>query len=165
MYKKLYFLLAAGIFIIDRVTKLAALAWCADAAYTVNSFLSFEVIFNRGISWGMFHSQNDALFFVVSIIIAFITAVLCGYAYYRYMCGNVIVAEICIITGSCCNLIDRVMYGGVIDFILLSYNNLSWPVFNIADAVIVLGVGLFIFPSIHFSSQTQKNTQGERRKE
>lgn len=146
MSKKLYiyFFLAGIIFIIDRITKLAALAWCMESACTVNSFLSFEVIFNRGISWGMFHSQNDTLFFVVSIIIAMITALLCGYAYYNYMRGHSVVAEICIVAGSCCNLIDRAMYAGVVDFIILSYGNVSWPVFNIADAVIVLGVGLFM---------------------
>jgi signal peptidase II len=144
MHKKLYFLLATTIFIIDGATKLAALAWCMDSPRIINSFLSFEVVFNRGISWGMFHSQSDVLFFVVSAMIALITVMLCGYAYQRYMQGHVIVAEICIIAGSCCNLIDRAMYGGVIDFIILFYNNLSWPVFNIADAVIVLGVSLFI---------------------
>jgi signal peptidase II len=139
-----YAILALTIFIIDRATKLAALAWCMDNTCTINSFLSFEVVFNRGISWGIFHSQSDALFFVVSLIIALITALLCWYAYQRYMQGNAIAAELCIIVGSCCNLIDRVLYGGVIDFIILSYNNVSWPVFNIADAVIILGVGLFI---------------------
>lgn len=140
----LYTALTFFIFIIDRVTKLASLAWCMESTCTVNSFLSFEVVFNRGISWGMFHSQSDVLFFVVSAIIAVITATLCGYAYNNYMRGNDIAAEVCIIAGSCCNLIDRVVYGGVVDFIILSYGNLSWPVFNIADAVIVFGVGLFL---------------------
>jgi signal peptidase II len=144
--KKLYsyIFLAVGIFIIDRVTKLAALAWCTESARTINSYLSFEVVFNRGISWGMLHSSSDALFVIVSVIIAIITALLCGYAYHSYMRGNSIAAEVCIIAGSCCNLIDRVIYGGVIDFIVLSYGDLSWPVFNIADAVIVLGIGLFL---------------------
>jgi signal peptidase II len=147
MSKKIgaYFILAATIFIIDRITKLIALTQCMESACTVNKFLSFAVVFNRGISWGMFHSQSDALFFIVSVIIAIITAVLCGYAYHNYKQGNVIAAEVCIIAGSCCNLIDRVVYGGVVDFIILSYDQLSWPVFNIADAVIVFGVGLFLF--------------------
>jgi len=144
MSKKLYIILAGAIFIIDRITKLMALKQCMQLACTVNGFLSFEVIFNRGISWGMFHSQSDMLFYAVSLIIAMITASLCIYAYHNYKQGNVIVAEVCIIAGSCCNLIDRVIYGGVIDFIVLSYKNLSWPVFNVADAVIVFGVGLFL---------------------
>lgn len=139
-----YSILAIGIFIVDRVTKLLALTQCMQSACTVNSFLSFEVVFNRGISWGMFHSSSDIIFYAVSTVIALMTVMLCGYAYHNYKSGNVIVAEVCIIAGSCCNLIDRVVYGGVVDFIVLSYGQLSWPVFNIADAVIVFGIGLFI---------------------
>ncbi len=136
--------LAVTIFIVDRITKLLALTQCMQSACTVNSFLSFEVVFNRGISWGMFHSSSDIIFYAVSTVIALMTAMLCGYAYHNYKQGNLIVAEVCIIAGSCCNLIDRVVYGGVVDFIVLSYGQLSWPVFNIADAVIVFGIGLFV---------------------
>jgi len=69
---------------------------------------------------------------------------LCWFAYYNYKQGNNIAAEVCIIAGSISNLIDRVIYGGVIDFIILSYGSLSWPVFNVADAMIVLGVILLL---------------------
>jgi signal peptidase II len=147
MNKKLcgYFALAIGIFIIDRVTKLAALAWCLEDAHTVNQFLSFEVVFNRGISWGMLHSPSNVVFVLVSLIIVVITAGLCWYACHRYIRGGSIIGEVFIIAGSLSNLVDRVIYNGVIDFIILSYGNMSWPVFNIADAVIVLGVGILIF--------------------
>lgn len=139
-----YLFLGTFIFIIDRITKLAALAWCTENAYVVNAFLSFDVLFNRGISWGMFHGDSDALFIFVSLIITMITTVLCWYAYHNYRRGNVIWGEVCIIAGSLCNVVDRVLYHGVIDFIVLSYGELSWPVFNIADAMIVLGVGILL---------------------
>jgi signal peptidase II len=139
-----YIVLALTIFIIDRITKVAALAWWAESAYKVNSFLSFEVVFNRGISWGMLHSTNDIMFIAVSLIIAVITVGLCWYAYHRYVHGDSIIAETCIIAGSIANLVDRIVYHGVIDFIILSYGSLSWPVFNVADAMIVLGVGLLL---------------------
>jgi signal peptidase II len=147
MNKKLYSYLALAtlIFIIDRLTKMAALAWCTESTHTVNSFLSFEVVFNRGISWGMFHGTSDTIFLFVSFIIAMVTAALCWYAYYNYVCGNAITGEVCIVAGSLCNLIDRAAYSGVIDFIILSYGNVSWPVFNIADAMIVFGVGMLVF--------------------
>ena len=147
MNKKLYpyFVLAIGIFIIDRITKMAALAWCAEHVHRVNSFLSFEVLFNRGISWGMFYSTSDIVFLSISVIIASITIALCWYAYYNYTRGISIIGEVCIIAGSLSNLIDRAVYNGVIDFIILSYGNLSWPAFNIADAVIVFGVGMLVF--------------------
>src|SRR5579863_239204 len=144
MNKKIYsyFGLAAVIFIVDRVTKMMALAYCAEDVCRINSFLSFELVFNRGISWGILHSASDLVFVLVSLIIAMVTALLCWSAYYNYVCGVPIVAEMLIIAGSIFNLIDRVIYGGVIDFIVLSYGNVSWPVFNIADAAIVLGVGM-----------------------
>src|SRR6266478_7651037 len=110
MKKNIYGYLVLGtlIFIIDRITKLAALAYCAQSACTINSFLSFEVVFNRGISWGIFHGNSDIIFILVSLIIAVITAAMCVYAYHQYQRGNAIGAEVCIITGSLCNLIDRV---------------------------------------------------------
>ena len=140
-----YLGLGVFIFIIDRISKIAALAWCGESTHIINQFLSFELVFNRGVSWGMFHSNNDIIFIVVSLTIAIITAGFCAYAYQEYRRGVSIVGEVCIIAGSVCNLVDRVVYGGVIDFIVLSWGNISWPVFNIADAVIVLGVGILVF--------------------
>lgn len=140
-----YLVLGTLIFIIDRATKLAALAHCLQGSYIVNQFLSFEVVFNRGISWGMLHSASDVVFGIVSLIIAIVTGALCWYAYHNYKSGNPIIGEVFIIAGSLSNLIDRVVYNGVVDFIILSYGDVSWPVFNIADAAIVLGVGLLVF--------------------
>lgn len=147
MNKKLcgYFILAVVVFIIDRATKMAALAYCAEDVCRINFFLSFELLFNRGISWGMLHSASDTVFLLVSLIIVTVTALLCVYTYHNYVRGASIAGETLIIAGSIFNLIDRVIYGGVIDFIVLSYGNVSWPVFNIADAAIVVGVGILVF--------------------
>lgn len=143
MNKHFSFFLLPTILIIDRITKLAALAY-AQVPYIINDYLSFELIFNRGISWGIFHDATGIVFFIVSTIIAIITAFLVWHTYYLYRCKKPIVGHVCIIAGSVANLIDRVIYGGVIDFILLSYGSYSWPVFNIADMAIVCGVGLLV---------------------
>ena len=140
-----YLLLGALICIVDRISKMAALMWCAGAAQTITSFLSCQVFFNRGIAWSFLHSESDSIFIGVSVVIACITAIVGWHAYYQYMRGRLIIGEVCVIAGSFSNLIDRAVYCGVIDFIVFSYNNFSWPVFNVADAVIVLGVGIMIF--------------------
>jgi signal peptidase II len=146
MNKKLYgyFILSFSIFIIDRITKLCALNWCGETVYVINPFLSFDLTFNRGISWGIFHSTSDNMFYIVSLMIAIFTAMFSWYAYRRYMHGYSVIGEVCVISGSLCNLIDRVLYKGVIDFILLSCGNLSWPVFNVADMAIIIGAGILI---------------------
>ncbi len=144
MQKKLlkYFSLGFFIFFIDRLSKCIALSWCAQVPCIISPFLSCALYFNRGISWGVFHSESDYLFAGVSLIITMITLLIFWYAYCRYMQGHSIIGPLCVIVGSFSNLIDRVVYGGVIDFIVFSYHGWSWPVFNIADVVIVLGVAL-----------------------
>ena len=139
-----YFIIATIIFVADRLSKIAALQWYLNNPRQITSFLSFDIVFNRGISWGMFHSTQHIIFMIVTFVIAMITALVCGIAYHTYKQGKDITAHVCIIAGSLSNLLDRILYGGVIDFIVLSYGNLTWPVFNIADAMIVIGVGLLL---------------------
>ena len=139
-----YALLFFGIIGIDRISKW----WAIDTLaipYQVNQFLSFELVYNRGISWGLLHSTSDTLFAVVSIVIALVTLAVAISAWIRFMNGDAILGELLVVAGSCANLIDRVLYGGVVDFILLSYGQWSWPVFNIADAAIVVGVAIMLW--------------------
>jgi signal peptidase II len=52
-----------------------------------------------------------------------------------------------VLGGAIGNLIDRVLYGYVVDFILFYYHEWSYPAFNIADTAITCGVGLILFDS------------------
>lgn len=147
MQKKMqgYLLLGTLIFVIDRLSKMAALAWCTDYVQTALPFLSFELVFNRGVAWSFFHSAETIPFVIVSLLQVSIAVVLCWWAYEHYRSGYLVLGETCIIAGSLSNIVDRLVYHGVIDFIILSYRHYSWPVFNIADAAIVIGVGIVIF--------------------
>ncbi|HEB95704.1 MAG TPA: lipoprotein signal peptidase [Sedimenticola thiotaurini] len=53
-----------------------------------------------------------------------------------------------IVGGALGNLIDRLLWGHVIDFLDLHYGGWHWPAFNLADSAIVVGVGLFLFDSL-----------------
>ena len=55
-----------------------------------------------------------------------------------------------ILGGAIGNLIDRVAYGYVIDFLDVYYGSWHWPAFNIADAAITVGVGLMLAESFGF---------------
>ena len=50
-----------------------------------------------------------------------------------------------LLSGALGNLLDRAQYGYVVDFIDVHYQNYYWPVFNIADSLIFVGVILLIF--------------------
>ena len=141
MMKVVYFLLATLVLIADRLSKYAALIWCQER-YVINNYISFDVAFNRGISWGFFHSHSNYFFILVSLVIAAITVAVAYQALPRYQQGALIVGEVLVIAGSVSNLFDRAYYHGVIDFIELSYGLYVWPIFNIADMCIVAGVGI-----------------------
>ena len=139
-----YVFLFFGIILLDRLSKWYAMQqW--QVPLHINQFLTFELAYNRGISWGMFHSSNDFVFVLVSIAIGVVTLIVASSAWIRFMNGQSIIGELLVVAGSVSNLIDRALYGGVVDFILLSYGDWSWPVFNFADMAIVLGVGVMIW--------------------
>lgn len=139
-----YLLLAGSILILDRITKLLALSYCIERC-SINSYLSFEVIYNRGISWGLFYSSSNYVFAGVSLAIAAITAIVALDIFIRSRSQLPILGEVLVVAGSCANLFDRAWYGGVVDFIGLSYGSYIWPLFNIADICIVLGVVIMIW--------------------
>lgn len=139
-----YLIIASSILVADRITKLLALSYCIERC-SINSYLSFEVIYNRGISWGLFHSSSNYVFAAVSLGIAAITTIVAVDIVIRSRSQLPILGEVLVVAGSCANLFDRASYGGVVDFIGLSYGSYSWPLFNIADISIVLGVAIMIW--------------------
>lgn len=139
-----YKVLALALYVTDRFSKWYALNHFAEPV-RVNQFLSFELTFNRGISWGLFHSDNMITFGIVTLLIFAVTIGVYISAVPRYHAGHLVVGELLVVIGSFSNIMDRLTHGGVIDFILLSYGDWHWPVFNIADMAIVLGVGLMIW--------------------
>lgn len=73
--------------------------------------------------------------------------------------NNVLYAAISLVLGGAIgNLIDRALYGQVIDFIQVYYSSYYFPAFNIADAAITLGAGLLILDMILESKREQKNS-------
>ena len=56
-----------------------------------------------------------------------------------------------ILGGALGNVLDRIMYGAVVDFIDLHYGNWHWPAFNIADSAICIGATLIVFSELRKS--------------
>ena len=142
-YKKRYALLAASIIGIDRLTKYMVMYSLPH--YQVNSFASIDLVFNRGVSFGLFHSHNVFIFAAINVVIASVLAVLLAHTYSRLVHKKLIVGEIFIFAGAISNVIDRYVYGGVIDFIALFYGDWHFAVFNVADMFIFCGVILMLF--------------------
>jgi signal peptidase II len=112
----------------------------------INQFLNIIIVENNGISFGMFQNfKYSNLFFIFTtvVIMFFLFKILlcekCEKKYLNICC-------ICmIISGAIGNLIDRIKYGAVRDFIDLHLTDFHWPTFNIADSMISIGVLIYIF--------------------
>lgn len=125
---------------IDRVTKWWALAHCTDE-YVVNKYLSCELMFNRGISWSLFDSQTTWVFLLVSAVIAAVIFAFLHMTYQQYQQQKSLIGSALVLAGALGNFIDRILYGGVVDFISVG----SWPVFNGADALICVGLAILLY--------------------
>ncbi len=135
---RLYILFALGLMLLDRLTKNFVMYVLPH--YRLNSCMAIDLVYNRGISFGLFHSQDDVVFSVVNLFVVSVIVMLMMHAYYRFRSQQVIFGEVCIFAGALSNLLDRYLYGGVIDFIALSYRNWHFAIFNGADVFIFCGV-------------------------
>jgi signal peptidase II len=58
-----------------------------------------------------------------------------------------------VIAGAVGNIVDRIIYGAVFDFIYFHYNDLAFPAFNVADSFISAGAGLLIYDYLFCRSE------------
>ncbi|MBO8171124.1 MAG: signal peptidase II [Bacillaceae bacterium] len=135
------YLIAVFVFVVDQLSKLAVLKWMNEG----ETIPIWEGVFhftshrNRGAAFGIL--QDQRWFFIIVTII-----VVVGIIYYiqtsREMNGRMAWALPLILGGALGNFADRLMTGEVVDF--LDFRLINYPIFNIADSAIVIGVGLFI---------------------
>lgn len=158
MHKNLYWCLNISLFLIsflaDRITK-GIILKKTFLNYSVNNYLHFDLIYNRGISWGIFNSENALIFAIVSTVVFSITLFLAMHIYQRIQQNKLVIGEVLVLSGALSNIVDRVVYKGVIDFIVVSYKQWSWPAFNIADFSIVVGCIIMLIISSYEEDKQQ----------
>ena len=126
------------IVVMDRITKnfFSGILSLGESLPIIKNFFHMTLVYNTGIAFGFFKDQG--IVFIVIPIIAIVLLVFNIY-YYRQndevLSRSYIVGFSLILGGAIGNLIDRIFYGHVIDFIDFRI----WPVFNIADSAITIG--------------------------
>lgn len=147
-YVKIFFLIVG----IDRLIKM----WVMSSVYQPQQltwWLAFTRSLNRGISFSLFSFNATHYYMLVSLAVLLLCLLLLRYAWRRWSDGHNILAETVVLAGAVSNLIDRVWYGGVVDFIELSYGSWVWPAFNVADMFIVVGLLVMCIKGYHEESR------------
>jgi signal peptidase II len=131
---------------LDQASKLWLLLWLdlgARGIVTLTSFLDLVLIWNRGISYGLFQ-QDGPLGQWVLIALKIVAVALLWIWLARASSRLTALALGLIIGGAAGNALDRLHWPGVMDFVLLHVEvggmRYNWYVFNLADAAIVAGV-------------------------
>ena len=146
---KWYLLLALAVLIADQITK-----WWAQMSLPmaqpikVTDFLNWFLIYNPGAAFSFLSQAGgwQRWFFTVIGIVAAIVIIwlLQKNTQDRPFC----LALSLILGGAIGNVIDRLLYGAVVDFIDVHYDGWHWPAFNIADSAISIGATLIVINEI-----------------
>jgi signal peptidase II len=132
----------------DRIIK-RSLVWGQLCPAQVLPGVACRVTLNKGISWSLFSGYGDTGFYAITAIT---TVFLGGFAWYihkRSEDNQDTFGEMLVLVGGTSNLMDRFIYGGVVDFIHISFGEWSFPIFNFADVFICLGVCFMIYNTFY----------------
>jgi len=133
---------------VDQVTKTYVLMGTVDDIQ-ISQFLNIVHAWNEGISFGLFSGDNsNVILMFITGIIALIFTILLLKTEKQIMS----IAYAFVVGGALGNLIDRIRYRAVFDFIDLHMENFHWPTFNVADAFICVG-GVILFWNILFDNK------------
>lgn len=113
----------------------------------IPGFFNITHIHNPGGAFGFFADQSPG---VRSFVFIFVSFLALGFIFYFYKntpaTHKMLAGGFALIFGGAVgNMIDRIRFGTVVDFLDVYINNLHWPAFNIADSAISIGMAIFIY--------------------
>ena len=142
--------LAAIVILLDQVSKVTiSKTFAYGQSFSLTSFFNLTLYFNKGAAFSFLAAESGwqrYLFTAIGLVAAaFITYLLKRHAGQKMFCW----ALSLIMGGALGNVIDRLMYGHVIDFLDFHYQEIyHFPAFNIADSAICIGAALFILDEL-----------------
>ena len=141
MKKKILVIALVGI-IVDRISKI--LVSSSNGYVVIKNFFNITYAKNFGAAWSMF--SGNRLFLIIITVFALLFIL-----FYIYKAKNINKIETLsygfILGGIIGNFIDRLFFGYVIDFLDFNLFGYNFPIFNIADSLIVIGAIIMIIAS------------------
>lgn len=137
-------ILAVSVIVLDQLSKWAIMGIMRPPrVIEITSFFNLVVGWNRGVSFGMFNTDSPLNVWILSILALCIVVVLS--VWLTRTDRRTIAAGLgLIIGGAIGNVIDRLRFGAVFDFLDLHAFGYHWPAFNIADSAITVGAVILV---------------------
>lgn len=152
-----YFIVAIVIIALDLITKNIAQLYLSDKSVSViPGFFDLVLVWNTGAAFGILGQAPEMirkLILVGSSTVAALVTTFYVLKKYSNLSWIEIISLSLIAGGAVGNLYDRLFIGAVRDFLDFYISNHHWPAFNVADASITLGIGIFIFIEIYYKKR------------
>ncbi|MGD2119299.1 MAG: signal peptidase II [Chromatiales bacterium] len=115
----------------------------------LTGFFNLTLVYNQGAAFSFLADAGGWQRWFFTILAVVISAVLIGWLRRLQSHETLLAVSLALLIGGALgNLIDRIAYGHVIDFLDVYYQQWHWPAFNLADSAITLGVILFIWDAL-----------------
>ena len=143
-----YYWIAIAVFILDFITK-KVIETQMEIGERISVLWNFFIITshrNRGAAFGILQEQTTFFIIVTSLVVIGIIS----YIYMNRNTGKVrlLAALGMVLGGAFGNFLDRATKGEVVDFLQFNFGSYTFPIFNVADMGIVIGVGLILLDTI-----------------
>lgn len=137
------FLIVLSVIALDQITKLLIIQYVSPfESIRVLPFFHIVHVQNTGAAFGSFRGLGSGFFIAVSVAaILFVLYLLTKKAYNQ-------VGLSLVLGGAVGNLIDRVLYGKVVDFLDFFAGSFHWPAFNVADSSLTLGITVILLAAL-----------------
>jgi signal peptidase II len=133
------FLIVLLVVALDQATKYLIMAnLSVYDSKEIFPFLHIVHVRNTGAAFGMFKSLGSTFFIILSVFAMIFIIYLFEKRTYNTFGLSLILG------GALGNLIDRVFYGKVVDFIDFSIGSFHWPAFNVADSSLTIGIAVIL---------------------
>jgi signal peptidase II len=140
---------AGLIVLLDQITKAHILQSLAlnHTTAIIPGFFNITHIHNPGGAFGLMANLNASMRAILFLIISSLAVGLIFYFYQKTPPTHrwLATAFALIFGGAIGNLIDRVRFGTVVDFLDFYIGTLHWPAFNVADSAITIGICIFVY--------------------
>ncbi|MCG8488495.1 MAG: signal peptidase II [Candidatus Thiodiazotropha sp.] len=138
------------VIVLDQLTKQLAdrMLTLYEPVYVLPIF-DLTLLYNKGAAFSFLSDQGGWQRWFFTVLAIVVTTVLTIWLWrLKQQEKWVAVSLSLIIGGAIGNVIDRILFGHVIDFLHFHYQQHYWPAFNIADSAITLGVGIMLYDAL-----------------
>lgn len=143
-----FYLIALGVLLLDQATKQVIIRSLrlGEGFPVIPGYFDITFVLNPGAAFSFLATLSERVRnpFFIAISLAAIVLIVVYHSRFAHQHRLASFALALVLGGATGNLVDRLRYGVVVDFLDLHIHQYHWPVFNVADSAISVGVSLML---------------------